>query len=433
MRRNPLFIFQGLDSVGIYDVPLKSTVHVINIGLDADGMPVPMFMQLVAKVGLDATSTIRDLLPITEDYIDLFTVGEVYSELELIAEEDHIGWRILNRDPVNYAKIGVGAFDFSFSEYQSVQMGASGDYSAAWGQNTMAAGPYSTANGNTTTAGYPNQFVIGTRNYNKAMNIFEVGIGVPLAAANAFEVTKDGILSAPEMDPSQITEPRTLITKEYLENNVAGGGQLREVEENGNHGYRIFGRDSMFYKGTGEEAVDLSYSTMYSNAGAAGNYSFTAGYNVLQKNDSGTALGEYNDNKDDTLFEIGNGASYIAKTNALEVYKDGSIIAPSLSVTDIVDARSLVTKEYLQGISVGYLIVDADITDNLKVETWGISNAVIDYTEVFANGILLRPGRDYIITDVISPPGVTVTFDINVTNYGLYAGDWVKIKAPVVL
>ncbi len=429
MRRNPLFIFRDLDSTGIWEVPLKSTVQIVNIGFDDNNMPVPMFIQLVAKDGLSETSTIEELLSFPEDYIDLFTVGETFSQLELITEEGNSGWRILDREPNNYSRIGNGAFDFSFSRYASQQMGASGDYSAAWGQDTIATGDYSTASGNSTTAGYENQFVVGAFNYNKEINAFEVGVGIPLASENAFEVSKEGVVSAPKMETTQITSPRTLITKEYLDSssNDGSGGQLRGVSAGGNSGYRIFGREIDYYNGIGEQAIDLSSSNTYGDSGAMGPYSFAAGLNVLQANYAGAALGYNNDNKVDTVFEVGNGTNS-KPSNALEIYKDGSIIAPSLEVTNIIDPKSLVTKEYVQGVSVGYMIVDSTISSTPQLN-YGIPNAVDTSTEVFVNGILLRPGRDYTIQPVISPPGANVKFD---KNYTLFPNDWLRIKFPTI-
>ncbi len=437
MRRNPLYIFKNSGSQGIYDVPLKSTVHII----DFDGKGTPKFIELIAKVGLDPNSTIGELLAIPEDYIDLFTVGEVYSELELIAEGGHTGWRILNRDPEYYGDIGEGAIDFSFNDVNSIQMGALGTYSMATGVSTSAWGPNSTSVGLGTIAGFENQFILGQYNKNNAINIFEIGIGNgvvgnPNERRNAFEITRDGIIAAPAMEVSDITNNKSLITKEYLSNFMGNnGGQLLKITENGRTGYRIANRDIEKYTDIGEGAVDLSTSTMVGDFnGSSGSNSFTVGYNVIMRNSSGTAIGQYNAPNDETVFEIGNGAGTVAneRSNAIEVYLDGRVHAPSLSTDLIVEERSLVTKEYLSTKS----IVKNNITDtiidvnNIAISTYGITISDpydINSIEVFSNGILLMPSRDY---DVITfSTGINIDFT---DLYTRHIGDWIRIKIPIV-
>lgn len=46
-----------------------------------------------------------------------------------------------------------------------------------------------------------------------------------------------------------------------------------------------------------------------------------------------TVIGTYNKNKEDTLFEVGNGTSDTARSNALEVYKDGSVAIGNVKIT----------------------------------------------------------------------------------------------------
>ncbi len=424
MRRNPLFIFANLDSQGIYDVPLKSTVHIVNIGMNAK--PIPMFLQLVAKVNLGPMSTIRDLINVPEDYIDLSTINQQYSELEKITEDHKTGWRILNRNPELYGNIGEGAFDFSNSTARSSALGAGGDYSAAWGSDTIAWGENSTANGNQTTAGFENQFVIGTRNLNNINNIFEVGVGDCSTLKNAFEITKAGVVSTPEMDPTDITNPKNLITKEYLENDFGGGQLLRFNEGNGN-GYRIAGRLIDHYANVGFNAIDLSVSTEYGTTnGAMGENSFTTGLNVISPNQNAFVSGQYNDPKIDTILEVGNGAGIAPRirSNAFEVYKDGGILAPSLEISKIVDPKSLITKEYLNSAGVALQKEDRDITDATEIYNFSIE-ADLESINVLVNGILLRESRDYDISSIFG--GISISFVGKI--YKLYLGDWLQIIA----
>lgn len=61
------------------------------------------------------------------------------------------------------------------------------------------------------------------------------------------------------------------------------------------------------------------------NTKALGLRSFTAGYYTVANKQHQAVFGEYNDNKDLTLFEIGNGTKESNRSNVFEVYKDGRI------------------------------------------------------------------------------------------------------------
>lgn len=58
---------------------------------------------------------------------------------------------------------------------------------------------------------------------------------------------------------------------------------------------------------------------------ASGNYSHTEGASTRASYSYQHAGGKYNDNKTTTLFEIGNGTANNARSNAFEVYSDGSL------------------------------------------------------------------------------------------------------------
>lgn len=73
------------------------------------------------------------------------------SQLELLTQNNQTGWRILDRNPINYGNIGSGAVDFSFSDSQSTLKGAIGQNSFAQGYNTIAQGIGSSAEGNSTS------------------------------------------------------------------------------------------------------------------------------------------------------------------------------------------------------------------------------------------------------------------------------------------
>jgi len=71
MRRNPLYVFDNLDSKGIYNVPLESTVQ-IN---DADGNGSTLIVQVSSKDNMDVNTTIRDFLQLEDNYERPGTIG----------------------------------------------------------------------------------------------------------------------------------------------------------------------------------------------------------------------------------------------------------------------------------------------------------------------------------------------------------------------
>ena len=58
---------------------------------------------------------------------------------------------------------------------------------------------------------------------------------------------------------------------------------------------------------------------------ASGNYSHAGGFYTVSGHPVQTVVGEYNDNKSNTMFEVGNGNS-TTRSNALEVYKSGDVV-----------------------------------------------------------------------------------------------------------
>jgi len=86
-----------------------------------------------------------------ETIIEIGKSGGEYSQLELLTQNSQTGWRLLNRDPINYGDIGEGAVDFSASTVQSTVNGATGENSFAQGENVTAQGLGSFACGNSTT------------------------------------------------------------------------------------------------------------------------------------------------------------------------------------------------------------------------------------------------------------------------------------------
>ncbi len=227
MRRNPLYVFRGMGDVGIYDVPLHSTIHI----LDA-GNVEPKFVEIIAKVGLGPASTIGEFLLITEDYIDMSKDITIPSELEkLIRTDGKIGWRIFERDETFYGTIGENAVDFSVSEIlnsSSNPMGAMGRNSFAVGENAQAQSLDTVAIGQGTLATVIGSTALGRFNTPTQNAVLTVGNGdsrFAISRKNALEIYKDGSIISPTMTTSNINTEGTgkiLITREYLEDPAFG-------------------------------------------------------------------------------------------------------------------------------------------------------------------------------------------------------------------
>ncbi len=67
MKRNPVYVFNGESSVGIFHIPLESIIHTI----DSDGSGTPSMTQIIGKVGLTPISTIGHYLATTNNYKEL--------------------------------------------------------------------------------------------------------------------------------------------------------------------------------------------------------------------------------------------------------------------------------------------------------------------------------------------------------------------------
>ncbi|PWK19675.1 tail fiber domain-containing protein [Xanthomarina spongicola] len=217
------------------------------------------------------------------------------SGLEALDEGNGIGWRFIGRNEANYGNIGLNAADFSYSDFVSNIYGATGNYSTSMGYLTTASGERSTAVGSVTTAsaansaamGYGtladdfNSLVVGTFNENSTSSttLFQVGNGTDINdRSNAFVVEREGMITAPSLDVEEITDPKSLVTKEYFDANGSASTGLEAIDEGNGIGWRFIDRDPANYGNIGQNAVDLSISSnSSSNFGATGNYAIAFG------------------------------------------------------------------------------------------------------------------------------------------------------------
>jgi len=192
--------------------------------------------------------------------------------------------------------------------------------------------------------------------------------------------------------------------------------ELHKVQEANQTGWRLLGRDPNNYGNIGQDAVDLSLSTISAGNGingatgdksfatgsvtvasgygstalgegtlasgaeslatgnstvasgyrsaafgeksiSSGEVSFTAGVYTIAQNRGSFSVGTYNiGTSSDTILEVGIGiydGINIFRKNALEIYNDGRLIAPELDVSLILSEQSLVTKEYVDSVAGG--------------------------------------------------------------------------------
>lgn len=99
-------------------------------------------------------------------------------------------------------------------------------------------------------------------------------------------------------------------------------------------------------EGNGTTASNLGAHSQGSFTKAAGQNSFATGYHTIANGDAQSVFGLWNDNKENTLLEVGNGTSETDRKNAFEVLKDGRAKVQSAPIEDddVVRKKELNTK-----------------------------------------------------------------------------------------
>lgn len=275
-------------------------------------------------------------------------------------EENHKqGLRLLSSPAANHGNIGTRAIDLSYQTEASETTGTTGDYSVCLGVNTTSASLYS--------------FSSGIYNIGLLDTLIEVGTGVSQwNRKNAFEIYKDGKVRAPELTLEKINTPKSLVTKEYVEDLIinSSSSQLEQILQNEKIGWKLLSYVTYNFAETGQGSINLSFSdsdTKTIPTGAPGNYSFSSGYFTISQNDNQVTFGKFNTGvSTETIFELGIGTSDIDRKNALEIFEDGTITAPQ-STHQFITARglkALITAEFLNNkISQTSLLDFADTPD----------------------------------------------------------------------
>lgn len=310
-----------------------TTNEVLKIGNGVD-----LFIDLSAITGGAGEVDLTGLA--TEIYVDgeIATLTNYVDGLpdnvgELIFKD--FGYTVSSAEAVHKVAIGDGALDLSEPNYgYNTASGAYGSNSISLGYNTLAtgnnslSGGYGTAYGTMTTAGGEGSFSFG--NSVVASGAYSHAEGVTTLASNlashaeGADTTSSGYASHAE-----------------------GYGSVASGENA--HAEGQYSTASGYYshaEGQNTTAIGRASHAEGFQTKAPNSYMHTAGkYNV------GTAY--------DTIHETGIGASDIARANAFEIYLNGRLRAPELTIADIdrdtensvagYSARTLITKEYLDG------------------------------------------------------------------------------------
>ncbi len=96
MRRSPMYVFKDRNAMGIFDIPLKSMIQIV----DSDGIGSPDVVQILSKEGLTSGSTIGNFLDNPSLYKDNTPNNMKLTELVDTTTEAPQGGDLLTFDSV---------------------------------------------------------------------------------------------------------------------------------------------------------------------------------------------------------------------------------------------------------------------------------------------------------------------------------------------
>ena len=184
---------------------------------------------------------------------------------------------------------GTGAFSMNRKADTTV-----GDYSTTEGSNCEASAICSHAEGSDTIAKESCSHAEG--NHTTASGFYSHAEGYKTTASNT---------------SSHAEGNRTTASGDY--GSHAEGNQTT-AKGNSSHA------EGFDTTASGSESHSEGYNTK-----AEGDYSHSGGYRTIAGHNSQTAIGKYNDNKEEDIFEVGNGTSDTERSNALELTKTGDL------------------------------------------------------------------------------------------------------------
>ncbi len=219
---------------------------------------------------------------------------------------------------IGYESIASGSAALAIGSFST----ATGDFSSAIGLNTSSTGKDATALGAFTNAEAYSSMALGRfnigggnpTNWIGTDPLFEIGNSTDTAnRSNALTVLKNGTITAPTFDISEITDNKALITKEYADANYSGGGGgpvpsgLEAIDEGNGIGWRLIGFDPNNYGTIGEDAVDLSRSIDPSTtAGATGRAAVAIGDGAEASGNGSISIGSFSRAIERSTIAIGN-------------------------------------------------------------------------------------------------------------------------------
>ncbi|MGB3590878.1 MAG: hypothetical protein WBA16_04265 [Nonlabens sp.] len=290
--------------------------------------------------------------------------------------DDQTGLRLRNSNPANYGIIGDNAVDLSFSDIESTSNGATGGRSFAVGYRATAGGRDSAVIGGSRSTVYPGaekSIILGGET-----NFISVSqSGIIGGESNTIFAGRGSTILGGRSNTVNTAFSGTIIgsiqgtsTGQY---SAVLGGSDGQASGNfsivlGGSSSRATGAQSIAggsnSRARGIQSIALGNFINVNNDYSAGfgsiitmdgQNNFAAGHLLLTRGTSESALGQLNTNvtaADNRVFYIGNGTDdnmVQTRSNALEVFMDGTINAPSLSIAEINTAgnTSLTTKEYV--------------------------------------------------------------------------------------
>lgn len=226
----------------------------------------------------------------------------------------------------------IGAFASSFGGKSSAQGKrshtegtttiAKGNYSHAEGDNSVSLGADSHAEGYATVTG-PNAQAAHAEGINtQALGNASHSEGND-AKASGTGAHAEGSSTIASSNGAHAEGAATKATGSYSHSegyNTSASGEAAHAE---GENTRAIGKRS-HAEGDGTKAVGNSSHAGGTGAEANGLYSFAHGNQVIAEQDNQVAVGRFNDNKEENIFEVGNGADNEHRSNAFEVRADGS-------------------------------------------------------------------------------------------------------------
>ena len=154
---------------------------------------------------------------------------------------------------------------------------------------------------------FSESLTVGNRNSSSNIGRFSVAEGYNITASGDYSHA-EGYSSVASGDYSHA---------EGLGTNADGSQSHAEGNETNARGANSHAEGSQTSAYGGASHAEGYYTN------AQGDYSHAGGYYTTAYFDYQTVIGKHNNNKSTTLFEVGNGTSNNAKSNAFEVYSDG--------------------------------------------------------------------------------------------------------------